>query len=310
MEGVTHRTIFTNGISMHFVEMGSGPVVLFLHGFSDGWYGWRKQISVFAQAGYRAIAPDMRGYGDTSAPEGVEKYTYLHIVGDLIGLLDALKVKKAFFVTHDWGAIIGWQLALYRLDRVIALATLTVYFFPRDPKGSILQLQKAAYGDGHYMNQFQIPGEFEAHIASITPEVYFRLVFGSKLDLNLDFLKLPKEVPLPDWMSEEELSVYVAEFKKHGFTPPLNYYRALDLSWELTASWAGSKVMVPAIFIIGDQDLVYEFSGAKDYIHGGMAADVPFLKDTIVLEGVRHFLQLEKPEVVNDHVLSFFKEFS
>ncbi|KAI5083877.1 hypothetical protein GOP47_0000046 [Adiantum capillus-veneris] len=116
MEGATHRTISTNGISMHFVEMGEGPVVLFLHGFPEGWYGWRKQIPAFARAGYRAIAPDMRGYGDTSAPEGSNNYTYLHIVGDLVGLLDALQVEKVYLVTHDWGAVIGWQFALFRPD--------------------------------------------------------------------------------------------------------------------------------------------------------------------------------------------------
>ncbi|KAI5076835.1 hypothetical protein GOP47_0008900 [Adiantum capillus-veneris] len=310
MEGVTHRTISTNGISMHFVEMGSGPIVLFLHGFPEGWYGWRKQIAAFAKAGYHAVAPDMRGYGDTSAPEGAENYTFLHIVGDLIGLLDALQVKKAFVVTHDWGAIIGWQLSLYRPDRVIALATLSVYFTRRNPKGSMVQLLTEAYGKEHYMIKFQIPGKVEAQIASITPEVLFTHVFGTQLEQTLGFLERPKEARLPDWMSEEELAYYVAEFSKHGFTPALNYYRALNLSWELTAPWSGSKVMVPSIFIIGDRDLLYEFPGAKDYIHGGMAADVPFLKETIVLEGVQHFLHLEKPEVVNDHILSFFKGFS
>ncbi|MCO5562356.1 hypothetical protein L7F22_015982 [Adiantum nelumboides] len=310
MEGVTHRTISTNGISMHVVEMGSGPVVLFLHGFPEGWYGWRKQILAFARAGYRAIAPDMRGYGDTSAPEGAENYTYLHIVGDLIGLLDALQVEKAFLVTHDWGAAIGWQLSLYRPDRVIALATLSVHYMPRNPNGSIVQLLKAAYGDDHYIIKFQVPGEAETQIASITPELFFTYVFGTQLEQTLQFLTKPGEARLPEWMSEEELAYCVAEFKKHGFTPPLNYYRAVNLSWELTAPWAGSKVMVPAIFITGDRDLVYEFPGAKDYIHGGMAADVPLLKKIIVLEGVQHFMQLEKPDVVNDHILSFFKGFS
>eukprot|EP00250_Pteridium_aquilinum_P006352 c16295_g1_i2 orf=385-909(-) len=154
------------------------------------------------------------------------------------------------------------------------------------------------------------PGEVEAQIASMSPEVFFRYVFGTRLTQKLEFLKDPKEkVPLPKWMSEEDLAYYISAFKKNGFTPPLNYYRAMDLSWELTAPWTGSKVMVPTIFIIGDQDIAYDFPGAKKFIHEGMAAYVPSLKQTILLEGVQHFLQLEKPAVVNSHILEFFKSF-
>eukprot|EP00250_Pteridium_aquilinum_P016702 c23243_g3_i1 orf=213-1166(-) len=312
MEGVNHRTISTNGITMHFAEMGSGPVMLFLHGFPEGWYGWRKQISVFARAGYHAIAPDMRGYGDTSAPEGVENYSYLHIVGDLIGLLDVLQVQKAFVVGHDWGSTIGWQLSLFRPDRVIAFASLSVPFKPRKPSGSLVQLLRTAYGeDEHYILKFQAPGEVEAQIASISSEVFFRhmpRMFGrGVINQRMDFLKGSKEkVPLPKWMSKEELAYYITEFEKKGFTPPLNYYRAWDLSWILTAAWTDSKVMVPTIFMIGDQDLVYDFPGTKTYIHEGMEVDVPLLK-VIVLEGTQHFLQLEKSEMVNDNILAFFK---
>ncbi|KAI5084970.1 hypothetical protein GOP47_0001139 [Adiantum capillus-veneris] len=308
MEGATHRTISTNGISMHFVEMGAGPVVLFLHGFPEGWYGWRKQIPVFARAGYRAIAPDMRGYGDTSAPEGVKNYTYLHIVGDLIGLLDALQVEKVYLVTHDWGAVIGWKFALFRPDRIIALASLSVYFFPRHPSGSLVQLMRAAVGEDHYICQFQAPSEIEAKIEQITPELFLRKLYGGKLNHKLEGLSQTNEkVLLPEWTSEKDLAYYVSEFAKHGFTPALNYYRALDLSWELVAAWAGSKVTVPTIYIVGDRDVVYNFAGAKDYIKHGMATDVPSLKETIILEGVHHFLQLEQPEVVNGHILKFFQ---
>ncbi|MCO5612785.1 hypothetical protein L7F22_067055 [Adiantum nelumboides] len=310
MEGPIHRTVSTNGISMHYVEMGAGPVVLFLHGFPEGWYGWRNQIPAFAKAGYRAIAPDMRGYGDTSAPEGVNNYTFLHIVGDLVGLLDALQVEKVFLVTHDWGAVIGWQFALFRPDRIIALASLSVYFLARHPAGSLVQLMRAAVGEDHYICQFQAPGKIEAKIEQMTPELFFRNVFGRKLDQKLEGLSQAREsVPLPEWTSEEDLAYYVSEFAKHGFTPALNYYRALDLSWELTAAWAGSKVTVPTIYIVGDQDIVYDFVGAKDYIEHGMRADVPSLKETIVLKGVQHFLQIEQPEVVNHHIFQFFQGF-
>ncbi|KAH7298386.1 hypothetical protein KP509_25G040500 [Ceratopteris richardii] len=88
----------------------------------------------------------MRGYGDSSAPEGANNYTYLHIVGDLIGLLDALKVEKAFVVGHDWGAMVSWQLVIFRPDRVIALANLSVYYSPRNPNGSMVTLMRKYSG--------------------------------------------------------------------------------------------------------------------------------------------------------------------
>ncbi|KAH7278806.1 hypothetical protein KP509_38G056900 [Ceratopteris richardii] len=289
---------------------GSGPVVLFVHGFPEGWFGWRKQIPVFAGAGFRTIAPDMRGYGDSSAPEGVNNYTYLHIVGDLIGLLDALGVEKAFVVGHDWGAIIAWQLAIFRPDRVTALANLSVYYIPRNPRGSLVTLMRKSVGDDHYFCKFQLPGEAEARIDQVTYDGFFRHVFSDKFATLLpDWSKAFEEKgPLPEWTSEEDLAYFISEFRKHGLTPAINYYRALDLSWELTAAWTNHKVMVPTIFMIGDHDLVYHFPNAKQDIER-MAERVPLLKKITVVEGANHFLQLERADIVNDHILQFFKSF-
>ncbi|KAH7278800.1 hypothetical protein KP509_38G056800 [Ceratopteris richardii] len=289
---------------------GSGPVVLFLHGFPDGWFGWRKQIPVFAKAGFRTIAPDMRGYGDSSAPEGVNNYTYLHIVGDLIGLLDALEVDKVFVVGHDWGATIAWQMTIFRPDRVIALANLSVYYTPRNPKGSFVTLMREHVGDDHYFVKFQLPGEAEARIEQVTYDGFFRHVFSNKFTPLLpDWSKAFEEKgPLPESTSEEDLAHYVSEFQKHGFTPALNYYRAFDLSWELTAAWMNCKVLVPTIFMIGDQDLVYHFPNAQQDIQR-MAEHFPLLKEITIVEGANHFLQVERPDIVNDHILKSFKNF-
>lgn len=311
MESIKHHTVGANGITVHFAELGSGPVVLFLHGFPEGWYSWRKQMTVFAKAGYHAIAPDLRGYGDTSAPEGFEKYSSLHIVGDVIGLLDALQVQKAAVVAHDWGAMIGWELCLYRPDRVIAFAGLSVPFMSRNPAARPLQSIASMFGEKHYFLKFQLPGRVEDQIKRLSPEVFFRFVFGTRLTVQMEFLEgAAEKIPLPDWMTEEDLAHYVAEFKKNGFTPPLNYYRAFDLSWELTAPWTGSKVAVPAVFMIGDQDLLFDYPGMAAYIRtNAMAASVPLLEEATVLEGVRHFLHLEKPDEVNDRILRFLKTF-
>ena len=104
MTQLIHRTIKTNGIQMHIAEQGSGPLVLMCHGFPESWYSWRHQLKALADAGYHAVAPDMRGYGQTDRPEAIDQYTLLHLVGDMVGLLDALGEQTAVIAGHDWGA--------------------------------------------------------------------------------------------------------------------------------------------------------------------------------------------------------------
>ncbi|KAF5207639.1 Epoxide hydrolase, partial [Thalictrum thalictroides] len=145
MEGITHRTVHVNGINMHIAEKGEGPVVLLLHGFPELWYSWRHQIVSLASSGYKAVAPDLRGFGDTDAPTSFHSYSSLHIVGDLIALIDLLGVHQVFVVGHDWGAYMAWQLCLFRPDRVKALVNLSVHFFPRNPAFKPVEGFRAAY---------------------------------------------------------------------------------------------------------------------------------------------------------------------
>src|SRR5579863_8070402 len=130
---VMHRTIAANGIRMHVAEQGNGPAVLLCHGFPELWYSWRHQLAALASAGFRAIAPDMRGYGQTERPDAVDQYTLLHLVGDMVGLLDALKIEQAVIAGHDWGAPVAWNAALLRPDRFRAVIALSVPFRPRSP---------------------------------------------------------------------------------------------------------------------------------------------------------------------------------
>ncbi|KAK9099062.1 hypothetical protein Syun_026107 [Stephania yunnanensis] len=153
MEGIEHRTVAVNGINMHIAEKGEGPVVLFLHGFPELWYSWRHQIVSLAASGYHAVAPDLRGYGDTDAPSPISSYTCFHIVGDLIALIDTLGVQQVFLVGHDWGAIIAWFLAMFRPDKVKALVTFSVPFFARNPN---VELFHSVYGDDYYISRFQV----------------------------------------------------------------------------------------------------------------------------------------------------------
>ncbi|MFS7943635.1 putative soluble epoxide hydrolase [Helianthus anomalus] len=159
MEGIQHKFINVNGLNMHIAEKGEGPLVWFLHGFPELWYSWRHQILYFADHGYRAVAPDLRGYGQTTgAPlNDHTKFTIPHVVGDLIGLLDAItnEGEKVFVVGHDWGAIIAWNLCMFRPDRVKALVNLSVAFMPWNPNGNIAEILRRDHGDDHYMTRYQ-----------------------------------------------------------------------------------------------------------------------------------------------------------
>ncbi|PIA61300.1 hypothetical protein AQUCO_00300676v1 [Aquilegia coerulea] len=156
MEGIEHRNVKVNGINMHVAEKGEGPVVLFIHGFPELWYSWRHQIVAIAAHGYKAVAPDLRGYGDTDAPTSIDSYTCFHIVGDLVALIDTLGVDQVFVVGHDWGAMIAWYLCLFRPDLVKALVNLSVPFIPRNPSIKFVDGFRALFGDDYYICKFQV----------------------------------------------------------------------------------------------------------------------------------------------------------
>lgn len=155
-DGIEHRSVEANGINIHIAEKGQGPIILFLHGFPELWYSWRHQIHALASLGFRAVAPDLRGYGDTDAPADATSYTSLHVVGDIIGLLDAIGADRVFVVGHDWGALMAWSLCMYRPDRVRALVNMSVPFSPRNPKRKPVEILRALYGDDYYICRFQV----------------------------------------------------------------------------------------------------------------------------------------------------------
>jgi pimeloyl-ACP methyl ester carboxylesterase len=294
-------------------------VILFIHGFPELWYSWRHQISALASLGYRAVAPDMRGYGDTDAPSSPSTYTCFHVVGDLIALLDAIAADqdKVFVVGHDWGAIIAWYLCLFRPDRVKALVNMSVVYNPRNPRRKPIESFRALYGDDYYICRFQEPGEVEAEFAAMGTERVIKEFLTYRIPGPLYLPKgkgfgHPLDIPieLPSWLSEEEVKYYTTKFDKSGFTGGMNYYRNIDSNWELMAPWDKAEIKVPVKFIVGDVDLTYHIPGIKDYINkGGLKKIVPLLEEVVVMEGVGHFINQERPEEINNHIYDFFNKF-
>ncbi|CAN0919157.1 Epoxide hydrolase A, partial [Linum grandiflorum] len=319
VEEVNHQRIKTNGIWLHVAEKGSssGPLVLLLHGFPDFWYSWRHQITFLADRGYHVVAPDLRGCGDSDAPISHTSYSILHIVGDILGLLDHFGAQQAFVVGHDWGALAAWYLSIFRPERVKGLIALSVPFYQRNPEAKVIESFRKIYGQGFYICQFQDPGRAEQAFARydyLTVMKKFLLI--NKPDDNLvapmgmeiiDYLETP--AVLPPWITEDELQVYADKFQESGFTGPLNYYRAMDLNWEISAPWQGSKVTVPAKFMVGNEDIGFRTSGTKQYIEGDtFRSFVPDL-EVVVVDG-HHFIHQEKAQQVSEEIAAFLHKHS
>lgn len=237
-------------------------------------------------------------------------------MGDLVALVDSLGEKQVFVVAHDWGAIMAWHLCMLRPDRVRALVALSVAFTPRSPARRPVDGLKALFGDEYYICRIQEPGAIESEFARLGTEQVLRKFFAYRTPGPLF---MPKggwgspddEVPLPSWITEEDIKYYTSQFDKTGFTGGLNYYRALNKTWELTSPWTGDHIKVPTKFIVGDLDLTYHTAGIQDFIHkGGLKKFVPLLDDVVVMKDVGHFINEEKPEEVSAHILSFIQKFN
>jgi pimeloyl-ACP methyl ester carboxylesterase len=322
---ITHRTVEANGVRIHFAEAGAGPLVLLCHGFPESWYSWRHQLRALAEAGYRAVAPDMRGYGQTDRPDEIDRYTLLHLVGDMIGVIDALAADKAVIVGHDWGAPVAWHAALLRPDRFRGVVGLSVPFRPRGlsrPTSVMPQTETTVF----YQLYFQAPGVAEAELERDPRDTIRRLMFSASGDAPqraesavarqavgmaprsggfLTRMIDPERLPL--WLTEADVDYYAGEFARTGFRGGLNWYRNIDRNWELMTAFAGLKVTVPALYVAGDRDLVVGFPG-MDKLIANLKSFVPELRATIMLPGCGHWTQQERPAEVNAAILGFLRE--
>ncbi|HEY4450879.1 MAG TPA: alpha/beta hydrolase [Solirubrobacteraceae bacterium] len=292
---MAERRIATNGIELFALEQGEGPPVVLCHGFPELAYSWRHQLPVLAGAGYRVIAPDMRGYGHSSAPAEIEAYDVVSLCGDLCGLLDALELERAVFIGHDWGASLVWALAVLHPERVAAVAGLSVPFTPRAPAPPI-PIMRRHLGEDFYIVWFQQPGVADAALASDV-----RRTLTTSRQWTAEWALQDGSAPrLAPWLSEAELDVYVEAFERTGFTGGLNWYRNIDRNWELTAPYADRRVKAPAMFLTGELDPVRRFMPAA--VMSGWVSD---LRAEIVVPGAGHWVQQQAPDAVNSALLEF-----
>ena len=312
------QTLGVNGLRMQVAMQGSGPLVLLCHGFPELWISWREQLNALAAAGYRAVAPDMRGYGGTSAPDDVTAYSQLHLVGDMVELVRELKETRAVIVGHDWGAPVAWNAALLRPDVFRAVVGMSVPFAPPGRVEMLSALRQAGIHD-FYLQYFQTPGlaeaELERDVGASIRRIHFgasgegravlgRPVFGA-VDPDKGFLgHLVEPRSAPEWWSEADIAHYTAEFTRTGFRGGLNWYRNITRSWELLAPWRGQVIRQPSMFIAGASDDVLKFPSSKPQIEN-FGRTLPGLRGCHILEGAGHWIQRERAHAVNALVIGF-----
>ncbi|PIA28356.1 hypothetical protein AQUCO_07100022v1 [Aquilegia coerulea] len=321
MEHIQQKFVEVGGLNLHVAELGpirydadllcaaaTATVIVFLHGFPEIWYSWRHQMVGVANAGYRAIAPDFRGYGLSQIPAEPEKTNFIDLVDDLLGILDHYKIKKAFIVGKDFGAQVGYSFELLHPDRVLGVVTLGV---PYVPDALSAQLY-SSLPEGFYIKRWMIPGIAEADFGRFKVETVVKRIYilfardvvpiANENQQILDLVN--SSAKLPQWFTKHDLKVYAKLYKRSGFTTPLQVpYRARPVDLGTTVP----KVSAPALLLMGDKDYFFKFPGIEQYLAGGVKQFVPNLNVTFISKGT-HFVQEQFPAQVNKLIIKFLKK--
>jgi pimeloyl-ACP methyl ester carboxylesterase len=313
-----HGFAHSNGIKMHYVEQGAGPLVMLCHGWPESWYSWRHQIAALADAGFRVVAPDQRGYGQTEKPEPIEAYNILNLAGDIVGLVNALGEERAVIVGHDWGAMVAWHCALMRTDMFRGLGLLSVPYSPRSPVRPAVVFKMITKDKNFYQEYFQEPGKVEKELeedirksmlgilysasGDAPPEERFPFLFDKSKRL-IDSIAIP--ATMPPWLTEQDLNFFVNEFRQAGFRGGINWYRNFDRDWELTPFLDGAKIIRPTVFAAGDRDIVIEMVPDA---YKNLELNAPNLKKKYLIPAAGHWIQQERPAEINQLLIEFLKE--
>ena len=321
-----HGKLSANGIEVHYVEQGKGPLVVLCHGFPESWYSWRHQLTALAGAGYRAVALDMRGYGGTSKPKDIAAYTISHMIGDVVGSVQALGERQAVVVGHDWGAPIAWYCALMRPDLFRAAAVLSVPFtkpLTLPPEVKLTDLMRSPPGSDqeYYRVHFQEPGVAEAELEADVRRTMLGMLYGASGDVVKDGVakslgdghfsrskgfvnSLPVPTKLPAWLTEEDVAFYVKELSASGFRGGLNWYRNIDALPAILSPFVGRTIEQPTLYLYGDLDLI---AGNTPDAIDKMREALPNLKKVVKMQGAGHWLQQERADETNSELITFLK---
>ena len=322
MADLQHRFVATNGIKMHYVEQGEGPLVVLCHGWPESWYSWRHQIPALAQAGFRVVAPDQRGYGQTDAPAPIESYNILNLTGDIVGLINSLSEKRAIVVGHDWGAPVAWHCALLRPDLIHGCALLSVPYIPHGPIRPSIGWKALEGADKHfYQNYFQEPGKVEKELEADTRRTMAMILYSASGDPppeeRWQFLFPRTEtfiqsgvVPnkLPAWLTEADVDFFAQEFKRAGFRGGLNWYRNFDRNWEITPFLDGAMLRQRSMFAAGEHDCVLAMLAMIGGDAGKIVqATMPNCRKMTILPDAGHWIQQERPDEINRLLVEFVR---
>ncbi len=319
---VSHGFVQVNGIRMHFAAQGQGPLVILVHGFPELWYNWRHVLPALAVAGYRAVAPDMRGYGETDAPVAIPAYSQAEAVADMVGLVHALGYEQAVIIGHDIGASTAANCAILRPDMFRAVVQLSVPYTARvkdAPRPSEANRRRVKPGEQFYITYYQQPGVAEkvmdadpkrtlrmwlySSSGGTRPEHRARYTFG--IDETALAGRSEPEM-LPAWLKPEDLDYFATEFSRTGFRGALNWYRAQDTFWEATPFLVGRQILQPALFIGGADDPWIAQVGRASV--DNLEKSIPNLWRKVLLPGIGHSVEQEAPTEVTRLILEFLRQ--
>lgn len=313
---IVDRMINIGGNRFRVLEQGQGPAVLFAHGFPDTADTWRSQFSAISNEGYRAVALDMRGFGASYSPEEIEQYTSPYIVGDFVGLLDALEIPACAIVGHDWGADHAQKAMLMRPDRFRALVSVSIPYAPRGDESLNQSLRARGLGEHYYALAFDEPDAgkrfppAEMSIASILhwlsasppPEQRWDPIDPAKHMLR------PAPAAPPVWADPEYFSRTVAAFAHSGFETGLNYYRAVQSNFELLSAFKNAPIRQPSLYVWGADDGLCKFFHSDNPEIDGLRASWPGLVDVVRLGETGHWVQHEAADRFNAELLKFLQD--